>query len=132
MRSHLDDMRETIGQFGRFLVVGLTNTGLTLFIIFVLLRLGVGLVPANVSGYAAGFINSFVWNRRWTFRSGGAVGREVVVYTLVWGVSYLLQMGALLLSSRVLGLSDTLSTLIAMIFFTGPNYLGNRWFTFRK
>jgi len=123
---------EIAGEVMRFLIVGLTNTGLTLAIIFALLWLGVSLIAANVIGYLAGFINSFIWNRCWTFRSSGAVGREIVVYTFVWIASYLLQMAALLVSSRLLVLSDMASTLIAMVFFTGPNYLGNRWFTFRK
>lgn len=118
-------------EAARFLVVGLANTALTLAIIFVLLRFGSSLLTANIIGYGAGFINSFVWNRRWTFRSTGAVWRETAIYTAVWGVCYLLQMGALLLSSQTFGLSDTISTLIAMVFFTGPNYLGNRLFTFR-
>jgi len=132
MRVRFPINRETAGEFGRFLIVGLANTGLTLGLIFVLLWIGTPLIAANVVGYLAGFVNSFVWNRRWTFRSGGAVWREMVVYTLVWLVSYLLQMGALIAASRGLGLSDTGSTLVAMVFFTGPNYLGNRWFTFRK
>ncbi len=132
MRVRFPISQEVIGEFSRFLIVGITNTGLTLIIIFVLLWLGASLVVANIIGYGAGFFNSFIWNRRWTFRSGGKVWREMVVYTLVWIVSYLLQVGALLLSSRWLDLSDTVSTLVAMVFFTGPNYLGNRWFTFRK
>ncbi len=132
MRVRFPISHDTVGEFGRFLVVGLANTGLTLGIIFVLLWLGVPLLVANVIGYGAGFINSFIWNRRWTFRSEGAVWREMVIYTLVWLACYLFQMGALLISSRWLGLSDTVSTLVAMVFFTGPNYLGNRWFTFRK
>ncbi len=118
-------------EAARFLVVGLANTALTLAIIFVLLRFGSSLLTANIIGYGTGFINSFVWNRRWTFRSSGDVWRETMVYSVVWVVCYLLQMVALLLSARWLGLSDILSTLIAMLFFTGPNYLGNRLFTFR-
>ena len=123
---------DTAKEFGRFLVVGLTNTGLTLIIIFALLRLGIPLLAANIIGYGAGFVNSFVWNRRWTFRSAGKMLDETLRYTAVWLICYLLQMGALLLSSRWIGLSDIVSTLIAMVFFTGPNYLGNRLFTFRS
>jgi putative flippase GtrA len=122
---------DTAKEFGRFLIVGLTNTGLTLLIIFLLLGIGTPLFTANIIGYGAGFINSFIWNRRWTFRSTGSLWRETAVYSTVWGVCYLLQVGALFLSSQWLGLSDTISTLIAMVFFTGPNYLGNRLFTFR-
>ncbi len=132
MRVRFPINRATVGEMGRFLFVGLTNTGLTLGIIFVLLWLEVPLITANIIGYGAGFINSFIWNRRWTFRSDGVVWREMVIYTIVWIACYLLQMGALLVSSRWLGLSDTVSTLVAMVFFTGPNYLGNRWFTFRR
>lgn len=132
MRVRFSINSEVAAEFSRFLIVGLTNTALTLGIIFVLLWIGASLVVANIMGYTAGFINSFIWNRRWTFRSGGKVWREMVVYTLVWIASYLLQIGALLISSRWVGLSDAVSTLVAMAFFTGPNYLGNRWFTFRK
>ena len=132
MRMRFPVDKATTGEFARFLLVGLTNTGLTLAIIFILLWMGTSLIVANIIGYGAGFINSFVWNRCWTFRSGGQVWREALVYTLVWLACYLLQMGALLLSSRGFGLSDAVSTLVAMVFFTGPNYLGNRWFTFRK
>ncbi|HOW52247.1 MAG TPA: GtrA family protein [bacterium] len=123
---------DTAKEFGKFLAVGLINTALTLLIIFVLLWLGTPLLIANISGYGAGFVNSFIWNRRWTFRSTGVLWRETVVYSVVWLSCYLLQMGALLLLSRGFGLSDTISTFIAMFFFTGPNYLGNRYFTFKK
>jgi len=122
---------DTAKEFGRFLIVGLSNTGLTLLIIFVLLWIGTSLFTANIIGYGAGFINSFIWNRRWTFRSTGSLWRGSGNYSAVWVACYLLQLGALILSSQWLGLSDTISTLIAMVFFTGPNYLGNRLFTFR-
>lgn len=119
-------------QFGKFLLVGLSNTGLTLAVILALLWFDTPLLVANGIGYGAGFVNSFIWNRRWTFGSTGAMWRETIVYSAVWLGSYLLQMGALLVCSRWLQLNDTPSTIIAMAFFTGPNFLGNKLLTFRK
>jgi putative flippase GtrA len=132
MRERFPIDAATAKEAGRFLTVGLVNTGLTMVVILALLRVDAPLLVANIVGYGAGFINSFIWNRRWTFRSTGRVRREIVVYSAVWLGSYLLQMGALLIASRLLGLSDEISTLVAMVFFTGPNYLGNRLFTFSR
>ena len=55
-------------RLGKFALVGLSNTLITL-VVFHALAVWLGLTPAwaNVVGWLAGFANSFVWNRRWTF-----------------------------------------------------------------
>jgi putative flippase GtrA len=68
-------------QFGRFLTVGLTNTALSLLAYAVLVQV----VPYWLAGalaFAAGAVNGFVLNRRWTFAapdSGGARLRYLTV-----------------------------------------------------
>jgi putative flippase GtrA len=124
---------EDLAQFARFLVVGVSNTLLTLGIVLVLIRwAGVPYVAANVIGYVAGFLNSFVWNRAWTFKSKGRVSRQAIVYTLVWGASYSLQLGAVVLLREWLAFAPELATVGAIPFFTVANYLGNRAFTFAE
>jgi putative flippase GtrA len=57
------------GQLARFLVVGASNTAVTLIVYAVLVRAGVPPVAASVAAFAAGAVNGFRLNRAWTFRS---------------------------------------------------------------
>ena len=54
-------------QFARYLVVGVGNTVLAFIVYRVLLRLGAWYVVAAPLAYAAGAVNGYVLNRRWTF-----------------------------------------------------------------
>ncbi|MGL4491886.1 MAG: GtrA family protein, partial [Tannerellaceae bacterium] len=61
---------QTLRQVVKYGVVGLANTLFTALVIWVCMELFLwDPVVSNVVGYAIGLINSFVWNRRWTFRS---------------------------------------------------------------
>jgi putative flippase GtrA len=80
-------------QFGRYLVVGVSNTTITLVVYALLVRAGVPVVAASVAAFAAGAVNGFTLNRRWTFRSRrrglAAGGRYVVVMLLGLGLNAL-------------------------------------------
>jgi putative flippase GtrA len=69
------------GQLARFLVVGASNTAVTLIVYAALVRAGVPAVAASVVAFAAGAANGFRLNRAWTFRSarrGVATGARYV------------------------------------------------------
>jgi putative flippase GtrA len=74
------------GQLARFLVVGVSNTAITLVVYAVLVRAGLPPVAASVAAFAAGAVNGFRLNRAWTFRSArrgaGPAARYVVVAAL--------------------------------------------------
>ena len=66
------DRRKTLVQLAKYLLVGVMNTLITLVVIFVCkIYLHVNPYVSNALGYLAGLINSFLWNRRWVFRSNG-------------------------------------------------------------
>ena len=81
------------GQAVRFLLVGVSNTAITLVTYAVLLAAGVPAIGASVLAFAAGAVNGFLLNRTWTFRSdrrgAGAVARYVAVLTLGLGLNAL-------------------------------------------
>jgi putative flippase GtrA len=87
---------------------------------------------SNVCGYIAGLINSFFWNRYWTFKSGGPVAVEGFLFLAVFGVCYGLQFLALLLLVEKLHVSENLSQPLALVVYTGFNFLLNKLITFRK
>src|SRR5438105_14935645 len=60
-------------QFVKFGIVGVSNTLLTFAVYTVLLKgFGVWYLAASAIGFGVGTVNSFLLNRRWTFR--GHVG----------------------------------------------------------
>lgn len=136
---------ETARQFARYLVVGVMNTLVTLGVIFVLKSVaGVNPWVSNAAGYVAGVINSFIWNRRWVFRSGGAIGRQAAAFAIGFGVCYALQFGVtwtlvnctplhtLLIPLPGFTLSGYgVATLAGMVVYTVANYCYNRLIAFR-
>jgi putative flippase GtrA len=81
------------GQLARFLVVGVSNTAITLVVYGALVRAGVPPVAASVAAFTAGAVNGFRLNRAWTFRSSqtgvGAAARYLVVAALGLGLNAL-------------------------------------------
>jgi putative flippase GtrA len=91
----------------KFALVGVGNTALT-FVIFNLLAVGLGVpsLAANAIAWSAGVVNSFVWNRRWTFADrttrplGPLLLRVIVVNVIAIGVSSGVIVGAHALDAR--------------------------------
>ncbi len=76
-------------QLARFAVVGFLNTAmdfglLNLMIWFSAITSGLYLAIFNALSFSATVINSFFWNKYWTFeKEGGAKGREFGAFVLV-------------------------------------------------
>jgi putative flippase GtrA len=74
------------GQAVRYLLVGASNTAITLAVYALLVTAGLPVVAAAVVASAAGAVNGFALNRTWTFRSdrrgAGVAARYVAVVTL--------------------------------------------------
>lgn len=138
--------RNTYTQFVKFLAVGCLNTGVTLIVIALCKSLlGVNPYLSNFIGYAAGLVNSFVWNRQWVFRAKGAVqgqalrflGSFVVCYALQLGVVWVLEnrtpLGAMTWQIGSYTLSGYgVATVLAMGVYTVANFLINKLFSFSR
>lgn len=139
-------MKKTSIQLIKYGLVGVSNTAVT-FIVFVLLNsiLCVNFYISNVLGYIAGVINSFIWNKKWVFKSvSDRVKREMLLFIVGFAVCYLLQMALLWILMNYTSLQyiqisgyekwqlgDTLITVIGMVFYTLLNYIYNRFITFK-
>ena len=72
-------MEETVKQAIKYGIVGVSNTVITAVVIWIMMKLfGCSDVVSNMVGYVAGVLNSFIWNKQWTFRSSaGWIGSAV-------------------------------------------------------
>lgn len=126
-------MKETVKQAIKYGIVGVSNTVITAVVIWIMMMLfGCSDVVSNVVGYVAGVLNSFIWNKQWTFRSSvGWVG-SAVRFGAVFGVCYLLQLGLLVyVLIPHFSFGSYYNQLIAMAFYTVINFVMNKLYTFR-
>lgn len=137
---------KTLWQVIRYGMVGVMNTLLTLVVIYVLKSfLGVNLWVSNAVGYVAGFVNSFLWNKLWVFKSQRHFLRESFMFGVGFLLCYGLQFVATwlltyqtplrVLEWKFLGLTFSgyaIATLAGMVIYTAANFVYNRCVTFKQ
>ena len=85
------------GQFIRYALVGLVSNALLYAAYLVLTRLGTEPKLAMTLLYVAGVAQTFVFNKRWSFRHGGLHGPAFVRYCAAYALGYVVNFLALLL-----------------------------------
>lgn len=137
--------RGIIIQLIRYGAVGVMNTLLTLIVIYVLKSImGVNLWVSNAVGYVTGFVNSFLWNKLWVFRSHNNLLHESVMFGLgflicyglqfiaTWLLTYKTMLNTYELSAMGVTVSGYgIATLLGMVIYTLANFIYNRCITFR-
>jgi putative flippase GtrA len=128
------DIVKTIKQFFKYGIVGVSNTLITLIVIWVMMKpLGYSSNVSNVTGYITGIINSFIWNKQWTFKSSDAWKGSALRFGIVSGICFLLQFGLLnYLDFLHLNIDPYFNQVFAMIFYTAINFPMNKFFTFKE
>ena len=86
-------MTQVAKQFGRFVVVGASNTLLSLAVYLLLLAVGVPYLVSAALGFAVGAANGYLLNRWWTFSAPPASPRQVGAYLTVQVVGLLITVG---------------------------------------
>jgi putative flippase GtrA len=87
----------TLGQFVRYGIVGIASNGALYLLYLGLTAVGTGPKVAATIAYAAGVLQTFAFNRRWSFGHGGAPGGALLRYALAYGAGYFVNMLALVL-----------------------------------
>jgi putative flippase GtrA len=83
-------------QFSRYVVVGLASNAVIYALYLVLTYGGVGHKTAMTLLYALGVLQTFYFNRRWSFRHDGHVSRALFRYVVAYLFGYLVNLLALL------------------------------------
>jgi putative flippase GtrA len=122
-----------LGYVLRFLLVGVLNTFVGLGTIYACKYfLSLEDVPSNMIGYTVGLINSFFWNRRWTFSHSGDTGRTAVKFVLVFLFAYAANLVTAMVLIKQFDVGSYIAHAMATIPYTGLFYLGSRYFVFAR
>ena len=117
----------------KFGIVGVGNTLITALVIWIMLKVcGFSDYVSNITGYGIGVLNSFVWNRCWTFHSAAGWRRSAVRFGIVFGISYLFQLGVLFVLNATSGIDPYYNQLLAMVFYTIANFILNKIYTIKE
>ena len=145
------EAKKTLWQIVKFAIVGVLNTVVD-FAVFQALNLTLGWVyAAQMLGYTAGVINSYLWNSNWTFREQRTRSfREIALFLLVNVASLGVSLGMIWLLRERAGITyawvagwmphvlagfikgDTVCKLLATVVAIAVNYVGNRLFVFKS
>ncbi len=136
--------RASLVQLVKYGVVGCINTALTLGVIYLCKSFfGINEYLSNALGYIAGFVNSFLWNRQWVFRSGGRISREAAMFLCGFAVCYCVQFAVVWMltrspfgvmeydvTERIVVSGYGIATLVGNVAYTVSNFIFNKVVTF--
>lgn len=118
-------------QISRFIFVGILNTIVGYGAYFILLYLNIYYMIALFISHVIGVAHSFVWNKKWTFKSGGDARREIVKFISVYGATFLINLLILALFVEKLMLSPKTGQVFALGIVTMISFLGHKYWSFR-
>lgn len=124
------------GEFGKLLKFGLTGVVNTLVdcLVFALLNssMGVSYEISQAYGYLAGMLNSYLINRRWTFKSKKRFfSLQTVKFICVNLAVLLLSIGLLKFFIELAGMQSMPAKLVTVFVTMGINFILSRLWVFR-
>lgn len=123
--------RANASQFIRFCLVGVLNTLITLLVIFGLKYFfAMPDLPANMLGYVAGLCNSYIGNGLFTFKSSQFNLKGFLMFLLVFGVAYGVNITATLAALHSGLVNSYHAHLVGMVPYTLVSFLGGKLFVY--
>lgn len=120
-------MKQTITQFSRYAIVGVASNAVGYLLYLGLTYLGLGPKVAMTLLYAVGVLQTFVFNKKWSFRFKGAVAPAIARYAMVYAVGYVINMVVITLLVDQANLPHQwvmagLVVFMALFFFAGQKF----------
>ena len=131
-----DDKKETLFQFIKFGLVGLSNTLLSYVVYCVLVKLNTHYQIANIVGFIVGVLNSYYWNNRYVFKTNNGEKRnhiKTLFKTFVaYGITGLLLQGFLLwLFVEKFDIDSLIAQLLGLCITVPLNFVLNKFWSFK-
>lgn len=114
-------------QLIRYVIVGLASNAVIYVAYVVLTQFGVGPKLAMSMLYCVGVLQTFVFNKKWTFRFQGAAAPTLVRYATVYAMGYAIQFLALMWLVDQMGLPHqwvmgVLILMVALLLFMAQKF----------
>lgn len=125
-------MKETTRIF-RFAVIGTLNALITAFVVWAMMDVAdVNYRLSNMTAYIVAQTHNFVWSKYWIFptQKKSNAWRQVLLFTLAFGLAYVAQFLFLILLVEGLGCNEYLAQFLGLFVYGGVQFVMNRRLTF--
>lgn len=119
-------------QFIRYVVVGLASNAVIYVVYLLLTQLGMGSKLAMSLLYGVGVLQTFVFNKKWSFHFEGSATPALLRYAAVYAVGYIIQFLALMLLVDQLGLPHQLVMGGLILFMALLLFMAQKFWVFRQ
>jgi putative flippase GtrA len=129
-------MKETITQFTKFGIVGLSNTIIAYIIYSLLVYFGLYYIAASIIAFIISVLNSFFWNNKYVFKKHNNQKRNMVHSLVKTYLSYactglLLQNILLFVFIDILHISKYIAPLLGLTVTVPLNFVLNKLWAFK-
>jgi len=124
-------LRDSLRSFIIFGLVGIVNTGVDVGVFALLTWWQLPWLIAQAIAYGCGVLNSFLMNRKWTFKQQGALTKGLLRFVLLNLVTLGVTSACILIMHEQLGVSLWISKGVATLLGVVLNFVGSRWWVFR-
>ena len=118
-------------QFLRFAIVGCVSNAVLFLMYLALTTLGMGHKVAMSALYLVGIMQTFVFNKRWSFKYKGAVPTALFRYWIVYASGYLLNLSVLMILVDHLGFPHQMVQGIMILVLAVLIFLAHKFWVFR-
>jgi len=125
-------MKTAIGQLIRYGIVGVISNAVGFILYLLLTEFGVEHKLAMTLLYAVGVAQSFIFNKRWSFRHGGTHGPAFVRYCTAYGIGYLINLAVLFVLVDQLGFRHQIVQGAMVITLAALLFLLQKFWVFRS
>ncbi len=118
-------------HISRFLFVGVLNLIVSYGIYFILLYLNIYYMLALLISSVIGIAHSFIWNKKWTFKSKGDVQKESIRFISVYGIAFLINLVILALFVEKMMFNPKIAQVFALSVVSIISFYGHKYWSFR-
>jgi len=117
-------------QFSRYAIVGLASNAVGFLLYLIITSGGMGHKSAMTLLYLVGIIQTFHFNRGWSFRYRGKISLSFIRYVTAYGIGYLLNLGMLAFGVDFLGFPHQFVQALAIIIVAIALFILHRFWVF--
>lgn len=123
----------SLSLFSRFCTVGVSNTVIDFSVFFLFISLGVPYLLSQILSFTTGMINSFIWNRKWTFKVKNKIKMSEITRFIILNLLALTSINFLLsLLYEEMGWSLLVSKMAATSIGVIITFIGSRLWVFQR